>query len=81
MDARERTQAANALIEWFNSQEIPPHDAAVIMTKVTAKIIVGAIHGAHTHDQRTQINDAVDDITLQLVHEINDRIFHVRRRS
>ena len=36
----EAKAAGNALIEWFNSQEIGPDDAFIIMQKVVAKIVV-----------------------------------------
>ena len=80
MDSKERTECANALVQWFNSQEVPPADAAAIMSKVLAKIIVGAVHGATTPDVRKSLDNSVDAVTLQLVHDVNDRIFHVRKR-
>jgi len=80
MDNKERTECANALVQWFNSQEVPPADAAAIMSKVLAKIIVGAVHGATTPDVRKSLDNSVDAVTLQLVHDVNDRIFHVRKR-
>jgi len=80
MDSKERTECANALVQWFNSQEVPPIDAQAIMTKVLAKIIVGAVHGATTPDVRKSLDNSVDAVTLQLVHDVNDRIFHVRKR-
>jgi hypothetical protein len=79
MDTKEQIQAANALIQWFNSQEITERDAAAIMTKVLAKILVGALQGSHTAAQRRGLDDLIDGLMLQLVHDINDRIFATRR--
>jgi hypothetical protein len=79
MDTKEQIQAANALVQWFNSQEITEHDAAAIMSKVLAKILVGAIKGSHTAAQRQSLDLAVDVVLLQLTHDINDRIFATRR--
>lgn len=39
MDNRELTDAAEALIGWFNSQSLKPSEAEKIMAKVIAKII------------------------------------------
>jgi hypothetical protein len=79
MDTKEHIQAANALIEWFNSQEVSERDAAAIMSKVLAKILVGALQGSHTATERQSLDHLVDRIMLQLVHDINDRIFATRR--
>jgi hypothetical protein len=81
MDQKERTEAANALVNWFNSQEISQADACAIMSKVVAKILVGAVSGPHTPDVRQALDSTLDQFTLGLVHDMNDRIFHVRRRS
>jgi hypothetical protein len=79
MDTKSHIEAANALIQWFNSQEIAPGDATKIMSKVVAKIIVGALKGSHTAAERRALDDTVDHVMLQLVHDINDRIFASRR--
>jgi hypothetical protein len=84
MDTREKTQAANALIEWFNSQEVSPADAALIMSQVQAKIFVdlakNAVTGPHTPEVHRQLDAALDRIHLQFIHDVNDRLFHVRQR-
>ena len=80
MDTKQQTEAANALVNWFNSQEIPQADACAIMSKVIAKILVGSVHGAHTPDVRKVLDSTLDQFILALVHDMNDRIFHVRRR-
>jgi hypothetical protein len=79
MDNKERTEAGNALVQWFNSQEIAPQDASAIMTKVLAKILVGNISGPHTRAVRGQLDEAIDRAMLNLVNEVNERIFNVRR--
>jgi hypothetical protein len=79
MQTKEQIQAANALIQWFNSQEIAQDDACAIMSKVMAKILVGALRGSHTVTERNALDILVDTTMLQLVHDINDRIFATRR--
>ena len=79
MDAKDRTSAANALVGWFNSQEIPPNEAARIMSKVLAKILVGSLRAPHAPETRQELDDAIDAIMLQLVHDMNDRLFATRR--
>jgi hypothetical protein len=80
MDTKQHTEAANALVQWFNSQEITQADACVIMSKVIAKCLVGSVHGAHSPDVRRALDSTLDQFILTLVHDMNDRIFHVRRR-
>lgn len=81
MDHKEQIAAANALVEWFNTQEVKPSDAVLVMSKVIAKIIVGTLAGPQTTpDVRKVLDGAIDSIMLQLVHDTNDRLFHARRR-
>lgn len=81
MDNKAHIEAANALIQWFNSQEIGPSDSCAIMSKVIAKVIVGVVHsGAQTRAVRETINEGVDLFTLDLIHDINDRL-HATRSS
>ncbi len=80
MESKERVEAANALIQWFNSQDISQKDALVVMNKVAAKIIVGALSASTTPNQRRELDAMSDAHTLSLVHEINERLFHVRRK-
>jgi len=77
MDTKEHVAAGNALVQWFNSQEIAPADAKAIMSKVLAKLLVAEI--GHTAT-RQQIEAVFDRFDLQLVHDINDRLFNVKRR-
>jgi hypothetical protein len=39
MDKRERLDAQDALVAWFNSQQISPPDACLIMASVIGEII------------------------------------------
>ena len=79
MDARSRTDAANALVEWFNSQEVSPGEAKLVMSKVIAKIIAGTASGRSVPDVRMNLDLDIDTFMLQLVHDINDRLFIQRR--
>ena len=40
LTALEHKAAANALIEWFRTQDLGPEDASLVMQKVWAKIII-----------------------------------------
>lgn len=71
---RARTQAANALIEWFNGQEISQLEAEAIMHKVFAKLIVGRVR----HDV-FEFEKAVARHQTDLVHEMNERLHVIRR--
>ena len=77
MESKEHVAAGNALVQWFNSQEIAPADAKAIMSKVIAKLLVAELTGSVT---RQQIEAVFDRFDLQLVHDINDRLFNVKRR-
>lgn len=74
MDNRELTSAANALIGWFNDQELSKADAILCMNKVIAKILV-AQHGTG----RDQLTSGMDRAMLDLAHEINERAAQVFR--
>ena len=83
MDTKEQTQAANALVGWFNSQDIAQRDAEAIMRKVIAKLIVtyaGVTPKGSTLDSQRLLDAALDDHMLALVHDVNDRLHHVRRK-
>ena len=71
MDSKEQTSAANALVEWFNSQEIGSADALAVMQKVTAKILIAK--ASDTVDMRRKY----DAFALDLANRINDRAFQV----
>jgi len=75
MESKDRIAAANALVGWFNSQEIGPADAKAIMSKVLAKLMVPT-RPTLPHE----LDAIIDSFELQLVHDINDRIYHVRRK-
>ena len=75
MENKDRTAAANALISWFNSQEIGSVDAERIMLKVMAKLIVERIRNTHPDT----INKELDEHNRVLGHELIDRIHSVRR--
>lgn len=75
MDNREQVLAANALIEWFNGQEIHMADASMVMAKVIAKIIISKVGW----QDRQSILDLMDATNLAIAHELNDRIVAVAR--
>jgi len=77
MESKEHVAAGNALVQWFNSQEIAPADAKSILSKVISKLLVADLTGSVT---RQQIEAVFDRFDLQLVHDINDRLFNVKRR-
>lgn len=70
MDNRELKEAGNALIQWFNSQEINQLDALMILSKVAAKIIA-----KNAPATRKGLEQAVDTFTLTLVHDVNAHTF------
>lgn len=71
---RERTAAANALIEWFNGQEIKIAEAEAIMLKVQAKLLC-----ARTRPDVFALEEVVDRHTTDLIHEMNERLHAIRR--
>jgi hypothetical protein len=70
MDSKEHAAAGNALVDWFNSQEINQTDAAMIMSKVLAKIITSQ------HRDRSATERAIDTFTLSLVNNVNARRYN-----
>lgn len=76
----ETTKAANALIQWFNSQEISQSEALAVMNKVAAKIIVGDIRSPTTADVRQRLDDIMARLHTDLAHEINERLYETRTR-
>jgi len=78
MENKERTEAANALIRWFNSQEITSADAEVVMLKVAAKLMAARCQGA-THPE--QINFEMDEHIRILSHELIERIYQNRNQG
>lgn len=73
MDNKELTAAANALIQWFNSQDIASRDAEEIMSKITAKLIIA--RGTSPQD----ITDELNKHNLKLVKDLADRIYQVNK--
>jgi hypothetical protein len=67
MTPKEQVQAANALIEWFNSQEIGKANAHAVMIKVFAKLLISA-----PADIRT-LREAFDRLAVDLANECNNR--------
>ena len=72
MNSKEHAQAGNALVQWFNSQEIGPSDARAIMCKVLATTLARGV------TTRADANKAIDNLALQLVHDLNDQLYKNR---
>lgn len=70
MDSKEHAQAGNALVQWFNGQEISHKDALLVMSKVMAKIIT-----MNVPPRRTDLEREIDRVTLQLVNDVNARTY------
>jgi len=81
---RELTSAANALVQWFNSQSISSGDAEQIMMKVQAVLIEkrtrSTINRGHIDLAHEQFKYELDEHMRILAHEIIDRI-HAMRKS
>ena len=74
MENREHVAAANALVRWFNSQQISAIDAEIIMLKVAAKLIAHRVASSHPE----QIGFEMDEHTRILSHELIERIYQTR---
>lgn len=72
----EQAEAANALVQWFNSQEIVQVDAAAIMRYAQARLFV-----AENRKDVFALQEALHDFQLQFVHEVNERIHKNARDS
>ena len=77
MENREHVAAANALVRWFNSQQISAIDAEIIMLKVAAKLIAARIRNTHPD----QISFEMDEYTRILSHELIERIYQTRDKG
>jgi hypothetical protein len=77
MDKRETTQAANALIGWFNSQDISSVDAELIMIRVQAKLITKRLE----RDKPEKIKAEIDQHLYLLSHEMLDVLYQRRREA
>jgi len=75
MENKDRVAAANALISWFNSQDIGSRDAESIMLKVIAKLMISRIRNTHPDT----IHDEMDEHNRVLGHELVDRLHATRR--
>jgi hypothetical protein len=80
MDHKDQVAAANALIQWFNSQDISPADATLVMSKVVAKVLAGRDReGERPRVSAHDLADMIDAFTYNLVHDINEHLYNVRR--
>ena len=77
MDSTELTQAANALIRWFNSQQITSGDAESIMLKVAAKLMCARVKASRPET----IQFEMDEHTRILSHELIERIYQTRGKG
>ena len=77
MENKELVAAANALIRWFNSQQITSGDAEWIMLKVAAKLIAHRVASSHPE----QIGFEMDEHTRILSHELIKRIYQTRDKG
>lgn len=64
MTEKEYDDAANALIDWFKSQDIKPSDGALIMLKLIATQLV-----ARTTDLK-DLREAIDNIAQVVAIEV-----------
>lgn len=69
----EQSDAANALVEWFNSQELGPADAEAIMHRVQAKLLVARVN----RNDVFVLQEAIAEAQLRFVHEANERLHQV----
>lgn len=74
LSPKEHAQVGNALVDWFNSQEVSQADALMVMSKVVAKILVRAVG----HGTRDQMTKAIDTFNLNLVNDVNAHLFGKR---
>lgn len=75
MDNKECTAAANALIEWFNSQEISQGDAKLVMAKVLAKIMI------RTPTDTIEMRAIFDAFIVRLADEANNQAYRTIHRG
>lgn len=73
MTPKEQKEAGNALVNWFNSQEINQVDALAILSKVAAKILV-----AKSPKSANGLQKTVDTFTLTLVNDTNAQSYSKR---
>lgn len=68
MDANEIKEAGNALVHWFNTQELTPEQSLLVMRKVIAKIILKKVDGT---DDRA-VHHAVNALSIDIIHDVLD---------
>lgn len=83
MDNKERTDAAAAMINWCNSQEISMADAEKIMYKVIAKIITNRMKITRHSPPPDQEVFHQEILASQeaLMHELISRIYAIHGRK
>ena len=67
MDKHERLDAAAALVEWFNSQQINPLDACLIMSAV-----IGGIVGRLSRQDLASRCEALAIMQTEMILQAND---------
>jgi hypothetical protein len=77
MDNKDHVSAASALIRWFNSQEISPSDAEIIMGKCLAVSLVDRHYNPMANGA---LSDAWMDFQARMGKEMLDRQVHVARK-
>jgi hypothetical protein len=77
MDNKELTSAANALINWFNSQEISGSNIDAVLHKVIAKLLISRMPKTSLPDEYP-LQKIIDTFTKKLVDEMNNRAYYTR---
>lgn len=72
MTPKEHKEVGNALVAWFNSQEVGKADALMVLSKVAAKILVSSVPRDAGRDPMTK---AIDMFTLNLVNDVNAHLY------
>lgn len=79
MDTKEHAQAAAALINWFNDQDIRPADARAVMALVIAKAITTEHRRTpYVPGQEHPISAAIHKFSFDLVNDVNKRLYNER---
>ena len=79
LDSKQKAAAANALIQWCNSQDLGPADAEAVLSKVLAKLLLRKLPaGVRPPDDPYRLNKIVDTFTLHLVHDVNEQAYNDR---
>jgi hypothetical protein len=67
MDKRERQDAQDALVNWFNSQQISPLDACLIMSRVIGDIVYRL-----SRQDLASRREALDIFQREMIRQAND---------